>query len=134
MAMARKGSRVITVADQRFRWRLVPRDVSQALLVIEAADNPGGQFVLYGPHMMEPGVRPPAEAVLTPARVAEIIQFALEQGWVPAQDGTFKASCNGGFNWDIMLPEDVLSQTPTPQELRRAGMKPTHSPTPTSNT
>ncbi|MBN1430285.1 MAG: hypothetical protein JXB07_18085 [Anaerolineae bacterium] len=45
MALAKKGSRLITVESVRYRWRVVPEDEpTVGAIVVEMADAPGQQL------------------------------------------------------------------------------------------
>ena len=77
MAIARKGSRLITVGGFEYRWAVSPDDEPGLGLVVELADNPGQRMVAWIEHGNE----------ITPRIVELAIIAALEQDWNPSERG-----------------------------------------------
>lgn len=113
MSIPKKGSRLISVAGQRYRWRVRNRPTyAQALiesgmvLAVETATPPVGsvlvaQLALNHPSnwMLQPG------GAVTPALVTQIIQQALSMGWEP--------HCPGDQFW-LDIPDRPLVQPRQP--------------------
>lgn len=105
MALGRKGARRIVVDGTTYRWRLRCRPTyAQAMswtpctFAVEHADTPGTTLVVSTtqPH---PGnwLSREAKPVL-PSDVAQAIQLALRQGWVPTASGSaFHLDRSAGF-------------------------------------
>ncbi|MEU8517693.1 hypothetical protein AB0C76_39880 [Kitasatospora sp. NPDC048722] len=74
MALAGKGSRVIVVGGDRYRWTVAPDDEPGLALVVAHADGDGQRLVVWVGH----GV------VIAPGLVAGLVREALERhGWTP---------------------------------------------------
>lgn len=98
MALARKGSRPITVAGARLRY-VVSRgqpvgDGRFALnLTVQSADGGGSVLSVRGMTTRDiwldfPHIQGAAEYVtLEPAAVARLLERALREGWQPGADG-----------------------------------------------
>ncbi len=95
MALARRGSRPITVDGRGYRWRVRSKPTySQGLnwssltFAVEAIGDAGSILVVstQSPH---PGnwLALPASPVL-PAMVAAVIRAALRRGWQPDRPGS----------------------------------------------
>ncbi|MGW1544196.1 hypothetical protein ACWCPM_28830 [Streptomyces sp. NPDC002309] len=106
MALGRKGSRRIVVGGTTYRWRLRRRPTySQAIgwspctYAVEHAEHPGTTLVVTTdqPHTGNwlglPGSPVP------PSDVADAIDAALRQGWVPTRTGSpFHLDQSAGFS------------------------------------
>ncbi|MGW5608861.1 hypothetical protein ACWEWI_22680 [Streptomyces sp. NPDC003753] len=77
MALAKKGTRLITVDGCRYRWVVAPDDEPGLAIVVEDADAPGQRMVTWVQH----------GTVITPRLVARAIRRALGSGWTPQQHG-----------------------------------------------
>lgn len=93
MAIRKKGSRLIEVDGQRYRWRIRPRPTydqecfaCELTVSVEAAEEAGAVLVA-----LLDGVRPDAAfgrtVVVTPSSVALLIREALAAGWRPMTPG-----------------------------------------------
>ncbi|MET8649033.1 MULTISPECIES: hypothetical protein [Nocardia] len=76
MALARKGTRIIDVDGETYRWVVAPNDPDNAI-VVESADQPGQRMVTW----VEYGT------VIAPGLVARAIRNALGKGWTPRERG-----------------------------------------------
>jgi hypothetical protein len=77
MALARKGTRRIVVADIPYRWTVAPDDEPGVGIVVEAFDHPACRLVSWVEH----GV------VVSPGLVRRAILEAREAGWRPDVPG-----------------------------------------------
>ncbi|NPC85336.1 hypothetical protein HPC49_44970 [Pyxidicoccus fallax] len=77
MALARKGTRALTVDGTRYRWVVAPDDEPGLGIVVEAADSPGLRMVAWVEH----------GNTISPWLVREAILRALAQGWQPQARG-----------------------------------------------
>lgn len=95
MALAVKGSRLITVDGTVYRWRLRRRPTytqqffdTPLTFAVELADGDGSVLVVAVPEVSNPaslfGV---SCLIVLPALVAVVIQTALNRGWQPAVPG-----------------------------------------------
>lgn len=73
MALAKKGTRLITVDGVRYRWVVAPDDEPGMGIVVERAEAPAQRMVTWVDY----------GAVVTPRLVAGMIRQALDQGWTP---------------------------------------------------
>lgn len=73
MGLAKKGTRLITVERERYRWVVAPNDEPGMAIVVEAADVPGQRMVTWVEH----------GTTISPWLVREAILHALSQGWQP---------------------------------------------------
>jgi len=121
MSLPRKKSRPIVVDGQPYRWGIVPRDESEALLVIERDTGGASQLRIHGPNSLKPGYVLGPDQTLTPARVADWVRHALAAGWDPNSKGN--QVMNGGTDWAIARSDRDTARTPSAQEMRRAGFK-----------
>lgn len=89
--MPKKGSRLITVDDAVFRWRVGHKPTTSSrgdnwnplTFVAERADNPRGVLVVSLPCARPDNTAGERTIVLRPALVAACIRQALTQGWNP---------------------------------------------------
>lgn len=95
MAMARKGSRLITVSGLRFRWKVRGKPTySQALgwspltFAVELADEPGALLTVSLPCAHPSNWLALPSGVVLPRTVASAIKTALDRGWRPSQPGS----------------------------------------------
>ncbi|MEU1543920.1 hypothetical protein ABZ461_38740 [Actinacidiphila glaucinigra] len=77
MALAKKGTRCLTVDGCRYRWVVAPDDEPGLAIVVEDADAGGQRMVTWVEH----------GTVITPALVARSIRQARELGWVSGRRG-----------------------------------------------
>jgi hypothetical protein len=77
MAIAKKGTRIIVVGGERYRWVVSP-DSGYMALVIERAEGEGQRLATVFEQ----------SAVVTSGVVAAVIEGAQQLGWVPRQLGT----------------------------------------------
>lgn len=75
MGLRRKGSRVIVVDGEQFRWVIAPDDEPGLAVVVEWADGHGQRMVTWVEH----------GTIITPGLVAQIIHKALEHGGTPQE-------------------------------------------------
>ncbi|MFI9502894.1 hypothetical protein [Nocardia sp. NPDC052566] len=76
MALARKGTRIIVVDGQRYRWVVSPGDL--LAIVVERAEG-------VGQRMVTGGFEHPT--VISPGLVAQAVRNALRHGWTPFERG-----------------------------------------------
>jgi hypothetical protein len=93
MALARKGSRSITVEGAAYRWVVAPND-GYMLLVAEPANGLGQRLEAYfGYHdIYEPAEAEASRVVgqrrsIRPGVVRAVVQAALGRGWQPSKRG-----------------------------------------------
>lgn len=95
MSIPKKGSRLLGIAGQRYRWRVRNRPTySQALvdsglvLAVEIATPPIGSVLIANLPLNHPAnwLEQPGGSV-TPALVTKIVQQALNAGWQPRCPG-----------------------------------------------
>lgn len=82
MAIARKGSRLITVDGVSYRW-VVSEDSGYKVVVVQHGSGRGQRLeatTTYGDAGF-PGL------AVRPADVRRLIEMALEDGWAPDSDG-----------------------------------------------
>ncbi|MDX3228824.1 hypothetical protein [Streptomyces sp. ME19-01-6] len=77
MAIAKRGTRIIVVDGERYRWVVSP-DSGSIVLVVERAEEEGQRL---STHFEQ-------SAVITPGVVAAVIEEAHQLGWVPGQRDT----------------------------------------------
>ncbi|MFI6985276.1 hypothetical protein ACIBSV_42850 [Embleya sp. NPDC050154] len=77
MAIAKKGTRIIVVGGERYRWVVSP-DSGYMVLLIERAEGDGRRVSTVFEQ----------SAVVTPGVVAAVIEGAQRLGWVPGNCGT----------------------------------------------
>lgn len=89
MAMAKKGTRRITVDGAIYRWIASPND-GHITLVAESADEPGQRleaFLRYDDIATPDGLIVGQRRTVGPAVVRVIILAALARGWQPRTRG-----------------------------------------------
>ncbi|WP_438297588.1 hypothetical protein [Streptomyces sp. HUAS TT7] len=77
VALAKKGTKCLTVDGCRYRWVVAPDDEPGLAIVVEDADAGGQRMVTWVEH----------GTVITPSLVARAIRRAQESGWVPGRRG-----------------------------------------------
>lgn len=77
MALAKKGTRLMTVEGACYRWVVAPNDEPGLGIVVEAADSPGQRMVTWVDH----------GTTISPWLVREAILHALAHGWQPRARG-----------------------------------------------
>lgn len=77
MALAKKGTRLMSVEGASYRWVVAPNDEPGLGIVVEAADAPGQRMVTWVDH----------GTTISPGLVREAILHALAQGWQPRERG-----------------------------------------------
>jgi hypothetical protein len=109
MALARRGTRHITVEGAAYRWVVAPNDGYMAL-VAESADGPGQRLEA---HFRYHDLYEPAEAgssrlvgqrrSIGPGVVRALIQAALARGWEPSRrnPAPFRV-----YDADLLVPLD----------------------------
>jgi hypothetical protein len=96
MALAVKGSRLITVDGTVYRWRLRRKPTYSQVyfdtpltFAVELADSSGSVLAVAIPDVSNPGSQlARSSLIVRPALVAAVIQTALDRGWQPASPGT----------------------------------------------
>ena len=86
MALAKKGSRRITVGGSDYRWLVSPQDIEGIGLVVEHAEEPAQRIVTWFEH----------GDIISPSVVAWTIKFALAHGWNPKATGSEMHFCHHG--------------------------------------
>ena len=94
MAMPKKGSRVLTIDGQRYRWVVSVHD-NAVNLVVEHADDVGQRLLAYF-ECRDLYVRADdgswkfvsQQQSIRPSHVRRIISAAIKRGWEPQQKGT----------------------------------------------
>jgi hypothetical protein len=95
MALAVKGSKLITVDGTDYRWRLRRRATHNQLrgdtpltLAVELADSSGRVLTVAVPDVSHPtSLLASSSLIVRPALVAAVIRTALGRGWQPAVRG-----------------------------------------------
>jgi hypothetical protein len=95
MALAVKGSRLITVDGTVYRWRLRRKPTYSQVyfdtpltFAVELADSSGSVLAVAMPDVSNPGSQfARSSLIVRPALVAAVIQTALDRGWQPASPG-----------------------------------------------
>ncbi|MGV9411445.1 hypothetical protein ACWDOP_16140 [Nocardia sp. NPDC003693] len=77
MTLSRKGARIITVGEQRYRWRVSATNLPNLRFVVEAAEGAAQRIV----------VRAGAVETVGPGMVAAAVEGALGAGWTPDERG-----------------------------------------------
>lgn len=77
MALAGKGTRIIVVGGERFRWVVAPDGEPGLAVIVERAIGHGQRMATWVEH----------GTIITPGLVAQIIRDALERGWTPRELG-----------------------------------------------
>lgn len=77
MALARKGTRRITVEGTAYRWIVAPDDEPGLGIVVELAEAPAQRMVTWVEH----------GNIISPWLVRRVIVHALSRGWQPRKRG-----------------------------------------------
>jgi hypothetical protein len=96
MSIPRKGSRLLTVGEHRYRWYVRSKptysqgvSASPMRVAIERADVVPGRVLLVRLSVSRPdNWIEPHQTALMPALVREIITSALRDGWDPTVEGS----------------------------------------------
>ncbi|MFF2568954.1 hypothetical protein [Streptomyces sp. NPDC058084] len=95
MALAKKGSRLITVDGTTYRWRLRGRPTYTQGLVhspltyaVERANDPGTTLVVTTDRAHPSNWLGTPSAPVLPSQVADTIRTALIEGWTPESPGS----------------------------------------------
>ncbi|MDR7278706.1 hypothetical protein [Catenuloplanes atrovinosus] len=93
MAIVKKGSRLLTIDDTTFRWKVRHKpSYSQAIgavltFAVELAVDPGRTLVVFTPwHRPDNWLEIPGRAI-TPRIVENAVRTALAAGWHPNEPG-----------------------------------------------
>ncbi|TQM29260.1 hypothetical protein [Nocardia bhagyanarayanae] len=78
MGIARRGTRILNLDGERYRWVVSPDDEPGLAIVVEIAEGHGQRMVTWVDH----------GTIITPRLVAMVIHRALHRGWTPNQRGT----------------------------------------------
>jgi hypothetical protein len=118
VAIPKKGSRLITVEGQVFRWTVRPKPTysegafaSPMVFAVEAAERPGRVL-----HVALGRPRPDnwllqGTSPVTPSEVERCIRRALQSGWIPAEPGA-------PFEMLALQPEAAEEEVPLPLRPR----------------
>jgi len=77
VGIVRKGSRLITVDGQRYRWIVAPDDEPGLGVVVEGAERPAQRLFVW----LDYG------NIVSPKLVRDLVRLGLQQGWTPQQPG-----------------------------------------------
>ncbi|MEU0544814.1 hypothetical protein ABZ319_33555 [Nocardia sp. NPDC005978] len=77
MTLSRKGTRILTVNEQRYRWTVSATDLPSLRFVVEAAEGAAQRMV----------VRVGAVETVSPRMVATAVEAGLRAGWTPDARG-----------------------------------------------
>lgn len=78
MALAKRGTRIIVVGAERYRWVVSPDDEPGLAIVVECANGAGQRLVTWVEHRV----------VIAPGLVAAVIEQASRHlGWTPGRRG-----------------------------------------------
>lgn len=126
MALAVKGSRLITVDGTVYRWRLRRRATYNQLLgdtpltlAFELADSGGCVLTVAVPDVSHPAsLFASSSLIVRPALVAAVIRIALGRGWQPAIPGaSFRLHVASGD-----LPAEVKTEMTPGDPWARLGV------------
>ncbi|MGW6423256.1 hypothetical protein ACWF82_11330 [Nocardia sp. NPDC055053] len=78
MGIARRGTRILNLDGERYRWVVSPDDEPGLAIVVEVAEGHGQRMVTWMDH----------GTIITPRVVAGAIHRALRRGWTPRERGT----------------------------------------------
>jgi hypothetical protein len=87
MALAKKGSRLISIDGVTYRWA-VSSDSGYMVLVVETNDEPGQRLEAvfdYHYQQVELDSRFIQGRAISPGIVRQVIVIALERGWQPSK-------------------------------------------------
>lgn len=95
MSVRKTGSRLITVNDVQYRWRIrrkAPYDQwaygdGTLTISIERANDPGSVLVAHTNHPHPESVGTVTPVPITPRHVAECIRQAIAEGWKAERNG-----------------------------------------------
>ncbi len=94
MAMAKKGSRRITVDGTEYRWKVRGRPTycqgsvwSPLVFAVEHGERPGARLVVSLPCAHPSNWMLAPAGVVLPRTVASAIRSAVQAGWTPALPG-----------------------------------------------
>ena len=114
MALAVKGSRLITINGILYRWRLRRKPSynqecfnAPLTFAVELVGSSGSILAVAIPDVSHPGsLIARSSLIVRPALVAAVIQAALSRGWQPAAPGApFRLNMASGD-----LPADVKTE------------------------
>lgn len=90
MTFSKKRSRLITVDDAVYRWRVGPRRSSAPSLrfAVERAEEQGGVLMVTLPCARPDNGRGERTIAVTPRLVGACVRRAVEQGWGPGRSFT----------------------------------------------
>jgi hypothetical protein len=95
MALAKKGSRLITVDNQVFRWKVRGKPTysqgnawSSLTFAVELAERPMSTLVVEMSNAHPSNWLGAPYDIVTPSIVATSICQAIQKGWVPTQSGS----------------------------------------------
>ncbi|WP_278261528.1 hypothetical protein [Nocardia sp. AG03] len=77
MGIARRGTRILHLDGECYRWVVSPDDEPGLGIVVEIAEGAGQRMVTWVEH----------GTVITPRVVAGAVHRALRRGWTPKQRG-----------------------------------------------
>jgi hypothetical protein len=89
MALAKKGSRLISIDGVTYRWVVSP-DSGYMVLVVETSDEPGQRLEAvfdYHYQRVELGSCFIQGRAISPGIVRQVIVIALNRGWLPSKHG-----------------------------------------------
>lgn len=93
--MPKKGSRLITVGETAFRWRVRPKPTyrrgdnpAPLTFTVERVEEPGNVLVVSLPCARPDNWQGERTIVIRPLLVAGCVQRALDQGWNSGQRGS----------------------------------------------
>jgi hypothetical protein len=126
VALAVKGSRLITVGGTVYRWRLRRRATYNQLrgdtpltLAVQIADGGGRVLTVAVPDVSHPAsLFASSSLIVRPALVAAVIRIALGRGWQPDVSGTsFRLHVASGD-----LPAEVKTEMTPGDPWARLGL------------
>lgn len=97
MSLPKKGSRKLTHKEQSYRYQIVRREQNIAV-IIEDISGKGQPLIAHFDRFMgkidkayewgDPYQEMHPRIQLTPKTLAEVVEYALENGWVPGKPGS----------------------------------------------
>ena len=100
MALARKGTRLITINQTQYRWTVAPDHEPGVAIVTELAENPGQRLVVWFDHA----------TILAPGLVRHTILWALATEWQPHHPGPVMVKQTDTFLVQAMAGLDPENQ------------------------
>lgn len=95
MAIPKKGSRLITINGDHYRWRIRHKPTyfqgnewTNLTLAVEKADNPGTTLVIKMPQPHPKSWSNKEPVAVLPSNVKTSIEKALALGWQPSTPGS----------------------------------------------